>query len=333
MRVLVLSDIHANAFALQSALAKESVRAVDGIWFLGDLVGYGPEPEKVVEWFLRGVEEGSIQRWVPGNHDIALIESAARLDMAKHARQSVEHHRHWLFKSELYAPFAEHLQSLSGYYLPRTSSSPFSTPWSGVPRWQTPNTLWLLSHGALSPLEGRVNWYLYPWRYELCLHARELESYRRQQGLQRVVLWLGHTHFPMLVHARDSMIRLHPLPYEVFIGLDEGTWIVNPGSVGMPRDGDVRAAFAVADLDQGQIAFVRLSYDVDETVQRLWDRFPPDLAEVMERRLAWEGVRGDAKAEVYREFYQPFTRAGMEGLEVKTQPRCPVEVELQERTK
>jgi diadenosine tetraphosphatase ApaH/serine/threonine PP2A family protein phosphatase len=90
----------------------------------------------------------------------------------------------------------------------------------------------------------------------------------------------GHTHIPIVFHADDRRVRVVPaIPGEP-VTLDAGRAMINPGSVGQPRDGDPAAAYMVLDTEHGSAEFRRVSYDVDRT-QRLMREadLPPRLAE------------------------------------------------------
>lgn len=120
----------------------------------------------------------------------------------------------------------------------------------------------MLCHGSLqSPLIGRI----YPWNATSVKWEFEALA-GLGLGTQRVCLCLGHSHIPFLCRARlgpDG--QLEPECPQVFYGhevtLGDGLAIVNPGSVGQPRDGDPRAAYAILDTRQHTIMFRRLDYE------------------------------------------------------------------------
>ena len=86
----------------------------------------------------------------------------------------------------------------------------------------------------------------------------------------------GHTHVPALFHERPDTERPGRVRFETPYPL-VGRVFLNPGSVGQPRDGDPRAAYAILDLAEGTITFHRLSYGVDETQRRIRDRGLPAI--------------------------------------------------------
>jgi diadenosine tetraphosphatase ApaH/serine/threonine PP2A family protein phosphatase len=95
------------------------------------------------------------------------------------------------------------------------------------------------------------------------------------------VCWIGHSHVA-LVASRDERGRtaLRALGDGETIDLEHARWLINPGSVGQPRDGDPRAAYVILDLDQGRAASHRVPYDIARTQQQMSDAgLPPPLIE------------------------------------------------------
>jgi putative phosphoesterase len=224
MRILVISDLHANWPALEAVLGAQ---AFDHVIVVGDLVSYGPHPREVVEWVRSHATVA-----VRGNHDDALAcgsdcRCAPTSKPLAIATRAV--HRELLSR--------EDIQFLGS--LPRTAS--------------------LQSSGqTLFAVHASPRDHLY--RYTLTPQASD-EHVRSQVGrVQADYVLLGHTHLPM---ARSIGRRL----------------VVNPGSVGQPRDGDPRASFAV--IEDGDVALKRVAYDVERTVRDL--RGLPLPAEVTDR--------------------------------------------------
>jgi diadenosine tetraphosphatase ApaH/serine/threonine PP2A family protein phosphatase len=216
VRVAVLSDIHANLVALDAVLA--TLGTVDAIWVLGDVVGYGPEPDGVVER-LSGL--GAIG--VAGNHDLAAVggdqiewfNPDARAAMEWTRRRISPTTRRWL--TDL---------------LPRHRSAEFS-----------------LVHGSeRDPV----------WEYvaSLPIARANLAVLATRFGLY------GHTHLPMAWAERDDNVEeITPRSGSIF-GLTDGRALLNPGSVGQPRDGDPRAGYLVIDEAAGVCTWERVAYDI-----------------------------------------------------------------------
>ena len=230
MRLLVLSDIHANLTALETVLG-----ALKGRWdcvvCLGDLVGYGPDPNQVVDQ-VRTLSSATIR----GNHDKAGCGLDSADDFNPVARKAALWTREQLSPENL-----EFLRNLPGG--PREVD--------GVS----------LIHGALRNEDEYV-----------FAPAQALEGLLESPTQ---VSFFGHTHYQGGFSFRDNnlqVIHLKPGPGQAFAALqiEAGTrYLLNPGSVGQPRDGDPRAGCAVADLEHGVVEFWRVPYDVDAVQKRM----------------------------------------------------------------
>ena len=230
MRLLILSDIHANLTALDTALA-----ALEGRWdrvvCLGDLVGYGPDPNAVIER-VRKMSAATIR----GNHD----KAGCGLDSADDFNPVARKAALWT-RDQLTAEHTEYLRQLPGGPLEVDSVT--------------------LIHGALRNEDEYV-----------FAPAQALEGLLESPT---AVTFFGHTHYQGGFSFRDNnlqVVHLKPGPGEAFAALqvENGTrYLLNPGSIGQPRDGDPRAACAVADLDHGVVEFWRIPYDVDAVQRRM----------------------------------------------------------------
>jgi len=216
MRLAVLSDVHSNRPALEAVLADVDRVAPEGIWVAGDLVGYNPWPNEVLE-ILRARKVRAIR----GNHDRAALggEMFAFNELANTAIR-------WT---------RIHLTPASVGYLKDLEDRV---------RTALPEGLVAMYHG--SPRNDDE--YIFAWSAD--------EWIIRMAGAPFVIL--GHTHLPMACPFRSGLV-------------------VNPGSVGQPRDGDPRAAYAVLDLAEGTVTFHRSSYQVDETQRRIRARGLPAI--------------------------------------------------------
>lgn len=230
MRLLVLSDIHANLTALESVLT-----ALEGRWdravCLGDLVGYGPDPNEVIER-VRALSSVTIR----GNHD----KAGSGLDSAEDFNPVARKAALWT-RERLSAEHIEYLRGLPG--------GPAEV--EGVS----------LIHGALRNEDEYV-----------FAPAQALEGLLEAPTQ---VSFFGHTHYQGGFSFRNNnlhVIHLKPGPGTAFaaLQLEEGTrYLLNPGSIGQPRDGDARAACAVADLQHNVVEFWRIPYDVDAVQKRM----------------------------------------------------------------
>lgn len=216
MRIAVLSDIHGNLPALNAVL--NALKPYDAIWQLGDVVGYGPQPDEVVE---RLAQENAVG--VRGNHDSAAIGELDTDSFNDDARAAVE----WT---------AERIEPETRNWLGRLPKLMVDPPFT-------------LVHG--SPRDPT-------WEYifSAAIARANLDAFETPYCLY------GHTHIPAVFRdtgPRVESVRLVPgSSYE----LDADRLIINPGSVGQPRDGDPRASAAILDTDRGQVEWHRVEYPI-----------------------------------------------------------------------
>lgn len=279
VRYAVVSDIHANRTALRAV--EERVRWLrrEGdikYWFLGDLVGYGPTEQAVqcLRWLRSesGIafdeETGLSQRWVPGNHDEWLVSPTGPLaDEAQVTlRRQIERFRQsdCLEDAQWFKKIVE------------AAVRPIPAPEAGLPDEETQSLVieshtditLAFVHASVSVLERRVT-YLHALKRNLI--AEDLRRLQTMVSGERLCLFYGHTHFPLLARLNPDGfdVTFLPIKYGDPIPLTPGCYAINPGSVGQPRDGDPRAAFAVVDTDAGTIEFRRVDYDLSEVVSAL----------------------------------------------------------------
>ena len=216
MRIAVFSDIHANLPALDAVLADAG--SVDGIWHLGDVVGYGPDPDGVI---ARLREVGAVG--VRGNHDAAAIGGSEIDWFNPDARRAME----WT----------------------RTAISRASVEWLiSLPERRAMDGCELVHGSPREPL----------WEYVTSpsVARNNLDVLREPIGLH------GHTHVPVVFVDDDGRVeRFSPVSGSSF-ELGGRRALVNPGSVGQPRDGDPDASYLVLDPATGSITWHRAAYDV-----------------------------------------------------------------------
>ena len=216
MRVAVLSDIHSNIVALDAVLLHAG--DVDTIWHLGDVVGYGPEPDAVVARLSERKATG-----VRGNHDAAAIGGDEIEWFNADARAAAE----WT----------------------REAMTTATRRWLGeLPERLEIDDLTLVHGSPRDPMREYIT--------DGRIAADNIELLGTRHGLH------GHTHVPVawiatpdrvaLVHARDTTA--------LELGADRT--LLNPGSVGQPRDGDPRAAYLVLDLELGRVTWHRVEYEI-----------------------------------------------------------------------
>jgi len=217
VRIAVISDVHSNLVALDAVLAK--IGAVDAVWHLGDVVGYGPEPDAVVE---RLAALGAVG--VRGNHDAAACGGTEIEWFNPEARAAME----WT----------------------RSAIAETTRAWLATLPLRRMEGDFTLVHG--SPRDPM-------WEYvtTAALARAGLSAITTGHGLH------GHTHVPIAFTMVDGRMRtLVPRPGNT-IALGEGRTLLNPGSVGQPRDRDPRASYLILDLDAGTATWGRVAYDHD----------------------------------------------------------------------
>ena len=216
MRIAVLSDIHANLPALDAVLADAG--QVDGIWHLGDVVGYGPDPDGVVARLREVAATG-----VRGNHDAAACGGSEIDWFNPDARSAME----WT----------------------RGAIATATVEWlAALPERRTLEGCELV-HGSLrEPL----------WEYVTspAIARDSLAILREPIGLH------GHTHVPgAFVEHGDRVERVSARPGSS-LELERRRALVNPGSVGQPRDGDPTASYMILDPGTASVTWHRVAYDI-----------------------------------------------------------------------
>ena len=226
MRILVISDIHANFIALETVLADAG--AVDETWCLGDLVGYGPDPNEVVER-VRGLPNLTC---LLGNHDVAAIGKIPLESFNGDARRALEYHEKVLTKENM-----DVLLSLPSNLTVKGDASLVH----GSPR----DSVW---EYILNALSARLNFghFTTPW----CM--------------------VGHSHLQCMfrLHPENDRVTLESLKVNEAMTL-KPRLIMNPGSVGQPRDRDPRAAYAIYDAEEKKWEPRRVKYDIPAVQKRI----------------------------------------------------------------
>lgn len=233
MRVLVISDIHANLTALKAVLAEAG--EVDETWCLGDVVGYGPDPNEVVE-LLRTLPNFTCML---GNHDVAVLGQMNFAVFNNDARKSLV----WQQKT-LTVANQQYLESL--------------------PQKTWVNGKVALAHG--SPRDP-------VWEYILNTLIARLNF----EAFETPYCFVGHSHIQCMFRLdteRDRVMLEVPLPGEV-VRLTPRA-ILNPGSVGQPRDRDPRSAYAIFDPEAETWEPKRVAYDVEAVQRRIRENGLPE---------------------------------------------------------
>ena len=232
MRTLIISDIHANLTALEAVL--EAAGKFDAVWCLGDLVGYGPDPNECVAM----VKELPNLLCIIGNHDAAALMQIDADTFNPEARNAIL----WTRKT---------LTESSRSFL------------SGLPEKIEVGEVTLTHGSPRHPV----------WEYLLDTRTATINF----DYFETLLCFVGHTHLPVIysLHTDNHVARLSiPEPNQTIELL--GRAIVNPGSVGQPRDRDPRASFAIYNDEIHTWDYRRVHYDIAAVQKRMVDAGLPE---------------------------------------------------------
>ncbi len=233
MRILVISDIHANQAAFSAVLADAG--SFDFVWHLGDLVGYGPNPNECIQQ-LSDLPHFSLA----GNHDWAALGKLDITSFNSDARISSV----WT-QGELTAASRKYLDVLPTHITRDQFTLAHASP--RQPVWEY----------VLDPLIAQRNFAYFETPYSL----------------------VGHTHVPVIYFQpgdNPNGCKTWPPPYDEPISLVvEGRLILNPGSVGQPRDGNPHASYVILNTDDMTWEHRRVAYPVEITQERMRARDLP----------------------------------------------------------
>jgi len=225
-RVALLSDVHGNLPAFRAVLADIEAAGVDRIWCLGDVVGYGAQPDECVQLAAERCDLCLL-----GNHDLAVL---GRLDIATFSPIAAAAAR-WT-TGRMGSDAMSFLEALTTHDESQAVGLYHASPRDPV--WEY----------VLSPLVASE-----------CMDA--MATRVGAVGHSHVALWFGREEgdVPDGAAAPDGTES----------DLSSGRWLVNPGAVGQPRDGDPRAAWLLLDLLAWSAAWRRVEYPVDEAVDAI----------------------------------------------------------------
>jgi predicted phosphodiesterase len=320
MRVAVISDIHANELALDAVRIHADKHKVDQFWCLGDIIGYGPDPIASLMFTKQNIEADN---WVMGNHEAMLADLILPQDdvlQIQRKDHSVEINTNagtrrvrgiFLSIEEWEATNAHPIQAIELNRKDLDEDANASQFWRSAFTVEQMEPVhknldgceYTLIHASQENFIGR---YLYSWQHEILLPTEfeNLQNQFQDQMCPQIQLF-GHTHVPTLVHANlteNGIFNLEPIyislaqPNE----LGDKLTLINPGSVGQPRDLDRRAAYAILDTEAHTVTFWRLEYDYQETARRLsGKKYPKRLA----RHLV-SAVPDNKTPEIWRLHYE-----------------------------
>ncbi len=240
MKVAVISDIHGNRQAFEATLEAIAASEAAELWCLGDLVGYGADPDACVELAR---EHAAV--CLAGNHDLAVTGEIPLDEFSRGASLAAQWTR------EVMAP--ANIEFLAGLQPQGHEGS-----------------VGLYHASPRDPI----------WEYVLSTLLAELCLDRQTD---RVCL-VGHSHVALSFVRREGELATgEPRRAGTLLDIAEGEWLLNPGSVGQPRDGDARASWLLLDLDGLTAAFMRTDYDIAGAAAAIRAaRLPDSLAERLE---------------------------------------------------
>ena len=230
MRIALLTDLHANRQALDACLAHAGRMKADQYAFTGDLVGYGGDPGPVLDTVMAYAARGAIV--VKGNHDDATVRGA-RPGMHAEAREAIAWTQGQLGASQL------------GFL----DALPLTAELDGM----------LFVHASAHQPQA--------WEYV----TSTVEAERSLRATRCRMVFSGHVHAPSLYRRLiDGSVGAHvPRPGAIVRIAPQHQYLVIPGSVGQPRDGNTAACYALYDDVSHQLTYFRLPYDHGAAARRV----------------------------------------------------------------
>ena len=238
MKYGVFSDVHGNLEAFEVALARLQKEGAEKYIFCGDLIGYGPDPQACVQLYSKLAQKGLVTG-VKGNHDALLTNPELQT----------------YFHPEALQVGGWSMSQLDKESLERVSFLPDMVP----------GEEFTVVHGT--PRD--------PIKEYFSTRAQYRQLYTRWTGN---ILFVGHTHIAMYMKGNETSCEVHAAKEPQTISLQSSfRYVINPGSVGRPRDYDPRAAFGVWDSDKHSFSFMRQAYDLQKTQTKMRAAGLPDF--------------------------------------------------------
>ena len=230
MRIALLTDLHANREAVTACLKHAAQHAPDQYAFTGDFVGYGADPSWVVDTVMDHVARGAIA--VQGNHDYS-----ATCEIAPHMRAEAREVIEWTRKQ---------LNAAQTAFL------------AGLPLTATLGNMMFVHASAYDPIQ---------WEYVTGV----VEAERSLRASHSRLVFSGHVHAPALYRrADDGKMGSHvPVPGVKLPIKPQHQYLVLPGSVGQPRDGNCSACYALYDDEARELTYFRIPYDHSGAARRV----------------------------------------------------------------
>ena len=234
-RVAIVSDIHSNLEALIAVLKDIESKRCRRIYCLGDLIGYGPNPNEVID-----IARSSFEFVIMGNHDDAI------------GYKIPKRFKRLAAKAAFWTRREVKPRNRPGYREQRER-------WQFIHKFPRTEELgpWLMAHGT--PMSN----------LEYCQDAEVALSVFQEEMGQSRICFVGHTHVPGIFTFDGSAVHYVEPEEGKRYAVTAQRAIVNVGSVGQPRDGDPRACWVLARED-GTFSFRRVPYNVDAVAERIY---------------------------------------------------------------
>jgi predicted phosphodiesterase len=231
MKVVIISDIHSNYDALLEFEKRIKDISFDEIWCLGDVVGYNAQPNECIEW----VKKNS-KYIIMGNHDYAVLNPEEASLFNEYAKKAIE----WTQKK---------LSQNNKIFL-GTFKITFKI-----------ENIFLVHSSPSSPLK---------WEYIFTLE----EALYNFDFFDGKICFIGHTHIPCIFEFKQGKFKFIYPEYKDGIFSynlhEDAKYMINPGSIGQPRDGDPRLSFCIFDSENYEIKFFRSNYNVEEAAEKVF---------------------------------------------------------------
>lgn len=266
MKIAILSDIHCNKPALDAVYQDAKRSLVDIFWCLGDVVGYGPWPIQC--WKLL---ENTIKPrvWLPGNHEMGLLRENSSYCQGD-AKTVIDKQR--VILARTYSTIFEQIESLTKNYVVE--------PVEGIH----------LAHGIYDTKDIFESMTAYVENIEKNPHlAEKAVAHIKNTNKNPKLLVTGHTHKPMLWQRiydqgrkKHQWVKFQPTDRVPLNSLETMPALINPGSVGQPRDGSLSASYCILEWEDGNryVDFRRVPYPIELTIQAMKDAgYPKTLIE------------------------------------------------------
>jgi predicted phosphodiesterase len=222
MRIVFISDLHSNIYAVEALDKELKNKSYDYIYCLGDIVGYGANPKEVVDWVIENVDFS-----LRGNHD-TLISDAEPIDM----------HNPYTLKAAYYN--MEVLEDRHKDYL------------KSLPK-DFENDLMVLTHDEPC-IPGSMEYI-----------TKIKEAYDTFSAFSQSLCFYGHTHLPGIFEKENNEV-FYKRDNKIFLK-KRNKYLINPGSIGQPRDKDPRLSYIIFDSENNVVEFYRAEYDVEKAAR------------------------------------------------------------------